>query len=311
MSVFNFKNKKISTKEKKFNFNLKQNIKSFYIINSKNNIRYLEFNLAAHFKKRKSIKIYYMAVQEFNNFSNVIINKKYKKLKISIKLRRFLSLIPLIEFKVRFSSFFNFKYNMQKKSDFIIYLNLKFLNEINPIILEFIKDNKESIICNKENFFFLILLDKFLIRNKFEISKNKNSINNYFLKYTQSHLKFYVDCIFINLNHFILDFLAKMKIIIKNIKYNYNFFYSCLKNNIKMHSKFLFFSWSSKLVRETFITFQFSSKLFIKKKNFDFFLKCEYSDEFGTNFFFKKKKKKSTKFNQKLFFYLWGDPQIY
>nr|UXY87917.1 hypothetical protein CcurKRNrm3_p058 [Cryptomonas curvata] len=302
----------------KFNSNFNRNIKSFHILNIQNNFRYFNFFLKRQFKENNLLRIHYKLIQDVTQFQNKVIDKKFNKLEPSKNLKRFLFLIPFFELKIRFLLIFNFKHNIQKNPDFIIFLNLKFLNENNIVFLEyFINKNKKIIRDNsKKFFFFLVLLNKItannLNQNNFLASINKkNSDNSFFLKNVQFYSKSYIDCIFIYLNHFIFDFLYGMKIIFKTKRYKYSFFFLSLKNFVKKYSEPFFFSWYFKLVKKTEINLKNILKLFIKNIISNYFLKYEYSDEFGSSFLTKQKGNDASIFNKFDFFFLWGDPYIY
>ena len=318
--IFFKKNKQICYYERKFNFNFKENIKSFNRFISSNSVNHFKIRKIKQFIKKNLEQKSNTAIQNINDFQIKIINKKSKLLKISKKLRRFLYLIPFFEIRSRFLLYSNFRYNIQKKPDFLIFLNLKFLNENNIIILEYFNNktnkDKNNLDNNNKIFLLLILLDKIspnnMNRNNIEIFTKKKYINiRSFLKKIQSNSNACIDCIFINLNHFMFHILTKTKIIINTIEHNNNFLCRCLKNFIKKYTEPLFFSWNFKLINNTGIKLKHIPKLFNKNITFNYVFESEHSDEFGTKTFSKKKIKEVLVFNKPAFFFLWGDPNIY
>nr|UXY88420.1 hypothetical protein Cry52Nrm3_p059 [Cryptomonas curvata] len=225
------KNKNFNIKQKKFNFNFNKNNISFQKSNFGKIINYFNYTNI----KNKNIKNF---LQKRTKIIGNFKNDRLKKLKISKKTRRFLLLIPFFEFKVRLLLVSSFQYNIQKNQDFLDFLNLKFFYE-NSQLLSGYYTNK----LNQKNLFFESYKKKNFIHylhNQITINHlNKNCILNFAKKYvpilpnfhkkTKFFLKNYIDCIFVNLNHFLYQSLSTIKINIQNKKTKLNFFLSCLK----------------------------------------------------------------------------------
>ena len=310
---FIIKNKKFNFKQKKLNFNFNKNNISFQrskfgkIINYFNYTNIKNNNINNFLQKR---------IEIFGSFIDIFKKKRSKQLKISKKTRRFLLLIPFFEFKVRLLLLSSFQYNIQKNQDFLEFLNLKFFYENSQILSEYYTNK-----LNQKNLFFESYKKKNFIHylhNQITIfHSNKNKILNFtkktipilpnFNKKTKFFFKNHIDCIFVNLNHFLYQSLSSIKINMQNKKKKFNFFISCLRND----AKYFFYSWFIKFLTLAKLKSKKTILKFKKIKIFNFYSKFDFSDEFGVNLLEKKEYQILPDERNCIKFFMWGDPYLY
>ena len=301
--------------QKIFNLNFNRNVNYFQKLF---NLKYFNVNYIKKYKKFFPEQSLFTKNETFSKTKKIIDKKKFRCLNISKKIRRFLFLIPFFQIKVRLILFTDFKYNIQKKPDFLIFLNLKFLYDNSSFVSDFInkKINQHNILfrTSSVNFIYLLLnkiADNNLNNNLKLNSVHKNLIkNDFLLKKTLSTPKNYIDCIFINLNHFLFQLYTKIKLITKHINCKYNFFWFCHNNCILKYKECFFIFWNFNLSKKTEFKLKKIFKIHKKINFIRYFCKLKFLDEFGINYLNKKKLKKPINIGFFSNFIIWGDPCI-
>nr|UXY87420.1 hypothetical protein 1634Bnrm3_p053 [Cryptomonas sp.] len=264
----------------------------------------------------KTDSIYYMKKYLNCKFKiKHIYNPIYEKTIISKKKRRFDTLVPFFELKLRFIYLINVGCNAQQFPDFLWLLTLHLFYQTTRLILgkNLYSYVINQCISNDNKMSFMNLISRQIVEKK---STKQNSVT--LLKNQSSKivsfpnfnifLDNYIGCIFNNINHSYFQLQKKTNSIQKNEEVKLNKISIKISSFSVKYHVFCLFSTVHNLVGLKGLIMPSILSKSKEKHIFSILLSSKITDEFGSNFF-KKKQTKSNTFKFPSIF-LWGDPFI-